>query len=124
MPRKLTEAIERIFDEAGKSKGAITRILKPSASGAGTRIYPARTAKNDSKYGIRLDKGELVHGTTSTIRVHLQINSNASDKTLADLAKKNPHKVFASVDVDSAQEATLENLNILKNAFVEASKTS
>ncbi|KAH8589705.1 hypothetical protein B0O99DRAFT_332067 [Bisporella sp. PMI_857] len=114
MSSAIKKAIEKLFGDAQKSKGAITRLTKPSTEGAGGRVYPARNQKNDAKYGIRIDKGEEVHGQPNVVRLELQANSNADSKTIKDLARKDPHAVLATVDVDTTQEATEENLAKVK----------
>jgi len=88
----------------------MNRILKPNAEGAGTRIYPARTARNDEKFGIRIDKGEAVNGEPNIRRIKLQINSNTADTALAKIVAKNPHGVISHADVDVEKDATEEAL--------------
>jgi hypothetical protein len=114
MASAIKKAIEKLFADALKSKGAINRLTQPSATGAGGRVYPARTQKNDAKYGIRIDKGEVVDGQPNVVRLKLQANSNAESKTIKDLARKDPHAVLATVDVDTTQEATEDNLRKVK----------
>lgn len=74
-------------------------------------------AKNDAKCGIRIDKGEAVNGQSNKLRLHLQINSNAESKTLRDLAKKDPHRVVSTADVDTQQGAPKESLEDLEAQF-------
>jgi hypothetical protein len=83
-------------------------------------VYPARNQKNDAKYGIRIDKGEAVHGQPHVGRLKLQASSNADSKTIKDLAKKDPHAVLATVDVDTTQEATEDNLEKLKDDMLSS----
>jgi hypothetical protein len=119
MSNSVKKAIRKLFDDAAKSKSAMSRLLNPTADGAGSRVYPARNAKNDAKYGIRVDKGEAVHGQPNELRLHLQINSNAESKTLRDLAKKDPHRVVSTADVDAQQGATKESLKDLEAQFTK-----
>lgn len=108
-----------MFNEIAKSSSAMEKILKPSLEGAGLRIFPARTQKNDAKHGLRLDKGEPVTGKDNTVSVNLQINSNADRNTLRNLASKDPHRVIARVEVDITQEATKENLWAVRDKLLE-----
>jgi hypothetical protein len=52
------------------------------------------------------------------VRLKLQASSNAESKTIKDLAKKDPHAVLATVDVDTTQEATEDNLLKLKEGLL------
>lgn len=115
MAGAIRKAIDKLFTEALKSEGAISHLTQPTADGAGGRVYPAQNQKNDAKFGIRIDKGEAVHGQPNVIRLKLQANSNAESKTIKDLAEKDPHAVLANVDVDTTQEANNDNLPKLKN---------
>jgi hypothetical protein len=111
MARSLKQAVLDLFKDAKKSKSAMRRILQPAAEGAGTGVHPPRTAKNDEKYGIRLDKGVAVG---NEVQLSLQINSNATKKTLKNLVQKHgSHATYATVNVDPAQEITEENMDKL-----------
>ena len=119
MANAVKAALAELFADVSKSKSGLQRLLKPSPDGAGSRVVPAKTTKNDARYGIRVDKGEPVKGKQNTIRLELQINSNATNKTLRDLAKKDSHKVIATADVDSTQELSTENLEKVKQDFLD-----
>lgn len=119
MANAVKTALAELFADVSKSKSGLQRLLKPSVDGAGSRVFPSKTAKNDGRYGVRIDKGEPVNGKQDTIRLKLQINSNATNKTLRDLAKKDSHKVIATADVDSSQEASQENLEKVKQDFLD-----
>ena len=123
MSNAVRKAIRTLFKDASKSKSAMKRLLNPAEEGAGSRVYPARTAKNDQHYGIRIDKGEPVAGKANTIRLKLQINSNAESKTLRELAKKDPHKVVSVADVDTKQDVTEENLGMIEEDFIQNVET-
>lgn len=65
-----------------------------------TRAAPAQMAKNDSEIGARLDNGETVIKDGKTYkRYKLQVNKNASNPTLKDLANKDSHRVFGDADM-------------------------
>lgn len=118
MVRAVKEAVRRLFTDIAQSQSAMRRVLNPAVEGAGSRVYPARNNKNDEKYGIRIDKGEAVHGKPNVVRLKLQLNSNAARKTIRDLASKDPHKVIANVDVDNTQQLTRENLTKVEEDLV------
>lgn len=119
MSKSVKKAITKLFDDAAKSKSAMSRLLNPGTDGAGSRVYPARDSKNDTKYGIRIDKGEAVHDQPNTLRLHLQINSNAESKTLRDLAKKDPHRVVSTADITIQQAPAEDNLESLEAQFTK-----
>lgn len=120
MANAVKAAIKQLFEDISQSQSALKRLLNPAVDGAGSRVYPSKTAKNDSKYGIRIDKGEPVQGKPNVIRLKLQLNSNATSKAIKDLAKKNSHKVVATYDVDTTQEANEENLDKAENGFLDS----
>ena len=63
-------------------------------------------------------QGEPVHDKPNTVRLKLQINSNAESPTLRKLAAKAPHRTISNVDVDSQQDVTEENLKKMKEEFL------
>ena len=113
------KSIQTLFEDAAKSKSAMKRLLNPAIEDAGSQVFPTRTAKHDQRYGIHIDKGDPVKDRSNTIRLHLQINSNAENKTLWDLAKKDSHKVVSVADINATQEVTEENLNKVKEEFLK-----
>jgi len=108
MANAVKAALAELFADVLKTKSDLHRLLKPSPNGAGSRIFPAKTTKNDGRYGVRVDKGEPVKGKQNTIRLKLQINSNATNKTLRDLAKRD--SVRTGPDIESMEMYS----NILK----------
>ncbi|KAI8939219.1 hypothetical protein NX059_005047 [Plenodomus lindquistii] len=117
MSNSVKKAIRKLLEDTVKTKSAMARLLNPNMDGAGSRVYPARNAKNDAKYGIRVDKGEAVHGQPNKLRLHLQVNSHVDSKSLQDLAKKDPHRVVSTADIDTSQSATEEGLKELEAQF-------
>lgn len=99
-----------MYERAKGSKSAMKRILNPSTEGAGSRVFPPQNAPVDKKIGVRLDKGETVQGKPGVLRLKLQANKGADDPTLKKLADENSHKVWATVDIDTTQDVTEENL--------------
>ncbi|KAF1967047.1 hypothetical protein BU23DRAFT_603146 [Bimuria novae-zelandiae CBS 107.79] len=45
MSNSVKKAIQKLFDDAAKSKSAMSRLLNPTADSAGRRVYPTRNAK-------------------------------------------------------------------------------
>jgi hypothetical protein len=123
MANAIKRALEAMFNDILKSKNALKRVLNPSLEGAGSRIYPPKDPSKDAKYGIRIDKGEPVHDKPNTVRVKLQANSNAENKTIRDMAKKDSHAVLATADIDVTQDITEENLDAIKDQLYKSLKS-
>ncbi|KAJ5086508.1 hypothetical protein NUU61_007815 [Penicillium alfredii] len=83
---------------------------------AGTRAAPSQSGPNDTKIGSRLDNGEkIVKEGKDYKRYKWQLNKNADNATLKELANKDSHKVWAEADVSvttdaSAAKAAVEKL--------------
>ncbi|SMQ56368.1 unnamed protein product [Zymoseptoria tritici ST99CH_1A5] len=118
MSSTLKKAVKEIFEEISKTKSNLKRVLNMSESGAGQRVFPPRTSKNDEKFGLRLDKGEPVQGKPGFIRLNLQANSNAKNNTIREMAQKDSHRVLASIDIDTKQEANKENASKLRDQLI------
>ncbi|PYH92498.1 hypothetical protein BO71DRAFT_284332, partial [Aspergillus ellipticus CBS 707.79] len=72
------------------------------------------TPGNVTGHGIRIDRGSAVKDQPSIVNINLQVNSNAAKKSLQQLDRKHSsHKKYLTVQVDSGQEATQENLDKL-----------
>lgn len=97
------------------------RILNPTEEGAGSRVFPAKGSQAEKKIGLRLDKGEKVHDKPNFLRLKLQVNKGAEDPALKKMADKNSHAVIATVDVDTTQEVTEENLRKVFDHLAEKS---
>ncbi|KAF2172795.1 hypothetical protein M409DRAFT_16756 [Zasmidium cellare ATCC 36951] len=118
MSSTVKKAVREIFEEITKTKSNLKRVLHMSESGAGQRVFPPKTAKNDEKFGLRLDKGEPVKGKPGVIRLNLQANSNAKNKIIREIAQKDSHRVLASVDVDTKQEANKDNAAKVRDQLI------
>lgn len=118
MSSTVKNAVKEIFAEITKTKSNLKRMLNMSESGAGRRVFLPKTARNDEKFGLRLDKGEPVQGKPGFIRMNLQANSNAKNKTIREMAQKDSHRVLASVDVDTRQEANEENAAKIRDQLI------
>lgn len=71
----------------------------------GTRAAPAQAGNNDKKIGSRLDNGEtFTKGGKQYKRYKFQVNKGADDKTLKELADKDPHKVWTQADISIGEE--------------------
>jgi hypothetical protein len=123
MANAIKKALESMFNDVVKSKNGLNRILNPFATGAGSRLYPQKDPKKEEKYGIRINKGELVDGQDNILRLKLQANSNATNKTIRDMARADSHADLATADIDITQEPSEENLDALKEMFFDSLKS-
>lgn len=108
--------------------GRSSQVIK-LASGqgiAGTRAAPSQSGSNDSTIGSRLDNGEkIVKDGKEYKRYKWQINKNAENATLKELANKDSHKVWSEADIlitsgaSSAKGAVEQLFDDLKNNMKE-----
>ncbi|RAK99334.1 uncharacterized protein BO80DRAFT_436215 [Aspergillus ibericus CBS 121593] len=74
------------------------KLLRPAVgdnNAAGSRIIPARN--HDSSIGVRIDRGMQVD---KRVKIYVQPNKNADNRTIKDLANKNSHQNLAEAWVD------------------------
>ncbi|KAF7444380.1 hypothetical protein A1F99_109330 [Pyrenophora tritici-repentis] len=79
-----------------------------NTEGAGTRVFPAKTNKNDEKSGLRINKGEALHNEPHKHNVFLQQNENVEDPAIRKLAKKNSHAKLSHTIIDTTKGTTEE----------------
>lgn len=67
----------------------------------GTRAAPSPSGTNDTKIGLRIDFGEVVVlDDQQTVQIiNLQVNKNAEDPALKELANKDSHKVWSKARI-------------------------
>ncbi|KKZ65947.1 hypothetical protein EMCG_08290 [[Emmonsia] crescens] len=56
-------------------------------------------SERDTNYRIHVHRGKKVHDKPNMLQLKLQLNSNATNKTIRELAKQDPHRV-ATMDVN------------------------
>lgn len=120
MSSSLKRAVRELFVEAKKTTSALKKILNPpnDDSFSGNRIFPAKDNKKEEKFGIRIDRGQSVKGQPNLVTINLQVNSNANKKSLQDLVKKyGSHKKYVTMEVDTTQQVTTENLDKLQESI-------
>jgi hypothetical protein len=63
----------------------------------GTRAGPTKPAKDDAKYGVLYDYGELLQENNGKTyqNINLQVNKGADDPTLAKAERQYKHKIWA-----------------------------
>ncbi|KAL2054581.1 hypothetical protein ABVK25_004883 [Lepraria finkii] len=125
MANAVKTALAELFADVSKSKSGLQRLLKPSPDGAGSRVFPSKTTKNDGRYGVRIDKGEPVEGKQNTIRLKMQINSNATNKTLEGFTAlppkppcRQPYRAeFLNFKILYAQASPFQQKPLLSNPY-------
>ncbi|KAJ6001654.1 hypothetical protein N7499_008847 [Penicillium canescens] len=82
---------------------------------AGTRAAPAQAGTNDTKIGSRLDHGEkVIKDGKEYKRYKWQLNKNAENSTLKELANKDSHKVWSEADVPVTSDTADEKERVEK----------
>lgn len=105
MANSLVKCLEKMKEKALQTTSGMKKICQPFGD-AGTRCFPP--PNHDPKIGGRLDLGAEIEGGKKR-RLNFQVNKNAENNTLNEMAGKDSHKVVASVDVDVSQPVTKEN---------------
>ncbi|KXT03796.1 hypothetical protein AC578_737 [Pseudocercospora eumusae] len=118
MSRAAKATLDRVFTHI-KSAASRKKGLFSKAAEAGTRAAPARGGKHDKQVGGRIDYGDKHQiGEKLYRRVKFQLNKDADDKSVRELAKQS-HKIWAEADVqidpppddeDQATEKAYEDL--------------
>ena len=85
----------------------------------GTRAGPTKTAKDDAKYGVRYDYGEIFQKSDGKTyqNIDLQLNQAAEDRTLAKLERQNKHKVWAQAAIEKGLETEAESEQAAEDFF-------
>jgi hypothetical protein len=89
-----------------RNKDTIAKKLIPIAGGGSTRIWPARNAKNDEKFGLRIYRGQVIGSDPHKIKVYVQINHEAKDNALKEIVKgssRGSHTNIAEAIIDTTK---------------------
>ena len=113
MARALKDSLKDLKTWVFQSPSRVKNIAEGKGS-PGTRAAPAQAGTNDSKIGSRLDYGEkIVKGGKEYRRYEFQVNKNAENLTLKQLANKDSHKVWSQTDVpieEGSADETVEQM--------------
>lgn len=105
MSRARLESLENLKNWVLGRASQISKLARGEGA-AGTRAAPSQSGSNDTKIGSRLDHGEkLTKDGKEYRRYKWQINKNAENQTLKELANKDSHKVWAEADVPVTTDA-------------------
>ncbi|CAK1358257.1 unnamed protein product [Cercospora beticola] len=107
-------AVEALLNVKHWVKAARSRIVR-MASGEGTpgtRLAPTQSGTNDTKIGGRLDFGDRFTKADGKEyrRLKFQLNKKADNKTVAELAGQDSHKVWAEADVPIGSDADADEV--------------
>ncbi|KAJ5348603.1 uncharacterized protein N7506_001856 [Penicillium brevicompactum] len=99
MSRARLESLEKLKNWVLGRNSQITKLAQGQGI-AGTRAAPSQSGQNDASIGSRLDHSEQIEIDGKDYRRYKwQINKNAANSTLKDLANKDSHKVWSEADV-------------------------
>lgn len=114
MSRAAKEGLHKLQQYLASTKSRLTKIINGQGE-PGTRAAPAMMGKTDAEIGLRLDYGDkFVNDGKEYRRYKLQVNKQASNPTLKELAAKDSHKVLAEADMqinpvpDNADQAAAD----------------
>ncbi|GIK01372.1 hypothetical protein Aspvir_005406 [Aspergillus viridinutans] len=96
------------------------KLLRPAVgdnSAAGRRIIPAQ--KHDSLIGVRIDRGVQVD---KRVKIYVQPNKNADNRTVRDLANKDSHQNLAEAWVDIEDPVDDSTVNKVFDALEASAK--
>lgn len=77
-----------------------------------SEFTPLATAGSTNRLAYELTRENI-------LRLKLQANKDAEDKTLKDMTAKDSHLVYATLDINVTQDPTEENLEIFRKAISE-----
>ena len=93
------DGLRALRDRVRAKSSTRQKLLRPSVgdnAASGRRVIPAPT--HDRSIGVRIDRGVQVG---DRIKVYVQPNKQADNRTLRDLANKNSHQNLAEAWVDT-----------------------
>ena len=93
------DALKALRQRSLKVSSTKRKLLRPSVgdnTAAGRRVIPAPS--HDPSLGIRIDRGVQVG---NQIKIYVQPNKNANNRTIKDLANQNSHQNLAEAWVDT-----------------------
>ncbi|KAJ5036777.1 hypothetical protein NUH16_004656 [Penicillium rubens] len=106
MSRARQESLEKLKNWVLGRNSQITKLAQGQGI-AGTRAAPSQSGPNDTSIGSRLDHSEEFEIDGKKYRrFKWQINKNAANATLKELANKDSHKVWAEADVPVGSDAS------------------
>lgn len=109
------EGLNRLIGQAKSSPIRDQTHSESYAQWSRSATLPPRNSNADRQIGMRLDKGKSVQGKPNTLVLKPQVNVEAEDSTLKELAAKNSHKVVrgrrTSMSPKSATLGKLDNLH-------------
>ncbi|KAK2797207.1 hypothetical protein FQN51_008730 [Onygenales sp. PD_10] len=116
----MSRAVSDFFKNARKEFDLVKKFR--SIFTAGSRILPSRTTKNDAKFQLRIDAGELINNRYR--KLILQVNTQATTPGLKDWIRKNgTHAKLAEEQFDTLagdQEAEVDR--VVENLEEQAKK--
>jgi hypothetical protein len=77
------------------------KLCKGALNGAGRRLYPSRTPKNDKQTGFRVDQGRVHDKEGTTYDIVLQPNAESTTPAIKGfISKYSTHAKLATMTID------------------------
>lgn len=115
MSRAIKDSIKKLKDWVFLNQSRMKMIAEGQGT-QGTRAAPTQAGTNDTKIGTRLDNGETIFKDGKEYkRYKLQVNKDAENSTLKQLANQDSHKVWSETDIpigegESSAKEVLEQM--------------
>ncbi|EFR05415.1 hypothetical protein MGYG_08427 [Nannizzia gypsea CBS 118893] len=117
----MSRAVADFFKKARKEFNLAKKFR--SIFSPGSRILPSRTSKNDTKFQLRIDAGELINNRYR--QLILQVNSQATTPGLRDWVKKyGTHAKLAEERFDTLAEDPEAEVERVVESLEGQAKTS
>ncbi|KAJ9284671.1 hypothetical protein DTO021C3_7701 [Paecilomyces variotii] len=105
MSRAKRESLDALKNWVLGRSSQVTKLASGQGI-AGTRAAPSQSGSNDTTIGSRLDNGEKITKDGKEYkRYKWQINKNAENATLKELANKDSHRVWSEADIPVTSDA-------------------
>jgi len=102
----LKKVCSKWLKEITGSAKVLKRITTYTEGGAGRRIYPSNTTKNNETPGLRIDQGQQDSANTELHTVVLQANKEAKNSKIKEFIKDHgTHAKVATAKVSTATTA-------------------
>jgi hypothetical protein len=98
-------------------------VVIPGAEG--TRIWPAKSPRNDAESQLRIDRGSTIHNLPNHMKVYLQVNKEAKEGSLKSFLKasdRGTHANVAEAVIDTTKSSGEKIVDMISQ-FKAASET-
>lgn len=104
MSRAILNGLENLKKWIIRNPSRVETIVRATGE-LGKRAAPAQIGKNDAEIGVRIDNGGVFQREGKFYkRFNLQLNVNAANTSIKKIARQNPDKKWASVELEVPQD--------------------